>query len=310
MKRIVLTSFLIIFYFFLQWPSFAWSQETTLVILKSKNIKPFEQAQHGFEVGLSKEQLKTAISVQNLEGKKDQDVDHLFDKIKEQKPAMVLAIGSAAALSAREHLNGIPVLFTMVLEPEKNGLLPPGVTIKLSTKEKLEILRRLLPKTTRIGVIYSAESEVDWNEIVKETQRQGYQVVGKKIESGDVLPSTFDSMATGIDLFFMVADSKLYAPKTVEYLLLASIKHEVPVVGLSSSYTKAGALVSLEYDREDSGFTAAQMAVRILKGQDPAALGYQHPSRILYSLNAEVAKRMKIHFSDEAFKNADEVFGQ
>ncbi len=279
------------------------------VIVKSRDIEPFEKARHGFEAAFREQRPDAKFLVRSLEGKKDQEVLGLFNEILGQHPTLVLAIGSSAALAAREHIRTAPVLFTMVIDPERSGLAPPGVEIKVPKVETLRVLHRLLPSATRIGVIYSSESESHWKELREQASSEGFQAVGSKIDNGEKLPTLFEDIASQIDVFLMLADAKLFAPKTVERLLLASIKHRVPVVGLSSSYTKAGALISLEYNHEDSGRTAVAMALSILQGVAPDTLGYVHPSRIQYSLNAEVAQQMKIRIPEDVLKNASEVFG-
>ncbi len=291
-------------------PVSGWAKEGPIVIVKSRDIEAFERARLGFEAILKSKKPAYTLITKSLEGKKDNSLVALFEEIRSEQPAMVLTIGLTSTLAARERMHEFPVLFTMVLDPERDGLAPPGVTIKLSMREKLHLLRRLLPNAARMGIVYSPNSEDVWKEALEEGRQEGFGVVAVKIESGEMLPAAFESIAPKIDLMMMVADAVLYAPKTVEALLLASMKHRVPVVGLSSSYSKAGALVSLEYDQEDSGRVAGEMALRVLEGSDPASLGYEHPSKILYTLNAEVAKRMGIHFPDDMLKGAEEVFGR
>jgi putative ABC transport system substrate-binding protein len=82
----------------------------------------------------------------------------------------------------------------------------------------------------------------------------------------------------------------------------------VPIVGLSSSYTRAGALASFEADYADMGRQAAEMALRIAGGQSPRAIKPSGPRRVKTSINLAVAERLGIAFDPEAIKEADDVF--
>jgi len=65
----------------------------------------------------------------------------------------------------------------------------------------------------------------------------------------------------------MVADTKIYFPKSIEHLLREGLSRKIPVIGLSSSYTKAGSLISFDCDYEDLGRQTAEFALRILAGE-------------------------------------------
>jgi putative ABC transport system substrate-binding protein len=92
--------------------------------------------------------------------------------------------------------------------------------------------------------------------------------------------------------------------------LIEAFRKTIPVIGLSSSYTKAGALISFECDYENLGEQAAEIALKILNGKDPAKIGFLEPKEINFSLNLLAAQRLGIKFSPEVIKEAREVFGE
>jgi putative ABC transport system substrate-binding protein len=124
------------------------------------------------------------------------------------------------------------------------------------------------------------------------------------------LPDAFKELWRQIDCFLIIPDSRVYSAKSVEYLLVEAFRKTIPVIGLSSSYTKAGALISFECDYEDLGEQAAEIALKILNGEDPAKIKYLGPKKINFSLNLLAAQRLDIKISSDVIKEAKEVFGE
>jgi putative ABC transport system substrate-binding protein len=175
-------------------------------------------------------------------------------------------------------------------------------------REKLEKIRRILPKTRRIGTIYSPESAALFQEIAQGCRAMGLEAVGRQIDSGKELPEAFTAIAPQIDLFLMVPDTNVFSPKSIEYLLVAGLKARVPVVGLAASYSRAGALLSFEADYLDVGRQAGEIAVRILDGERPARIEPSPPRRIKTSVNLAVAERLGLTLAPEVINEASEVF--
>jgi putative ABC transport system substrate-binding protein len=138
----------------------------------------------------------------------------------------------------------------------------------------------------------------------------GFEIVGEEVNSAKELYDAFNELWRQIDCFFIIPDSCIYSANSVEYLLIEAFKKTIPIIGLSSSYTKAGALISSECDYEKLGEQAAVIALNILNGKDPSEIGYIEPEEINFSLNMTVARRLGIEFSPEVIREASEVFGE
>lgn len=108
----------------------------------------------------------------------------------------------------------------------------------------------------------------------------------------------------------MIADTTLYLPQVTEYLLLESLRAKFPVIGLSSCYTKAGAVLSFDCDYKDLGRQAGEISLRILQGENPSNIPIARPEKIKFSLNLSAAERMNIKIPDSIIKQASEVFGK
>jgi len=98
------------------------------------------------------------------------------------------------------------------------------------------------------------------------------------------------------------------SPHTAKNILLSTFRASVPVVGLSKSWTKAGALYSLQPDYSDVGRQCGEMALRILEGATTSSMLPEYPEKVTYSLNSRTAEYMKMEFPEKLLKGADEVY--
>ncbi len=87
-----------------------------IAVIKSHNVEPFNQALAGFVAACD-----GGITEYDLRGSKRKGAG-IIKRIIATKPRLIVAIGSLAALVAKEGARGIPVVFFMVPNPYKFGL--------------------------------------------------------------------------------------------------------------------------------------------------------------------------------------------
>jgi putative ABC transport system substrate-binding protein len=287
-------------------PCRIFAAEGGVAVLFSADIAPYRQAFDGFREIVQQKKGGIAIIEHVLEKENPEKVALQIDS---QKPLLVFTVGPEAAKFAGTNLHHTPLIFSMVLRPQ--SLAAPNVTwvsLEIPPRARLEKIRKLLPGVRSIGVIFSPDSAPLYQEIARECDRMGLRPVGRQIESGTELPEAFADIASRIDLFLMVPDTRVFSPKSIQYLLAEAMKTRVPVVGLAASYSRAGALISFEADYRDIGRQAGAMALRIIDGENPASIRPATPRGIKTSLNLAVAKRLRISLDAAAVKEAAEVF--
>jgi len=289
----------------------AWCHAAERVVISvvfSSDIEAYQQAWKGFEKFLADRKVSLWVSEYNL---KEEEPAEVYSRINKEKPDMVFTLGTKASKLAKEKTKDIPVVFCMVFDPQKiTGSKITGVSMEIPAKIKIKGVKKILPGARKIGLIYSSESTAAYEEISQVCSQMGLKLIGKKIDSEKELPGALKDISPQIDCFLMIPDSKIYFPKSVEYLLLESLREKFPVVGLSSVYTKAGALFSFDCDYNDLGRQAAKITLRILNGERPADVGPSIPTRTKLSLNRLVAERLGIKIPSQMIKEASEVFGE
>ncbi len=297
-----------IFYYALSTGWCSAADRAVVAVIFSSNIEPYQQAWKGFQEFFDQKKLALEVSEYNL---KEKQPEEIYSKINKEKPDLVFTLGSAASKLAKEKIENIPVLFCMVLDPE--ALIGPnitGVSMNIPAGMKLKNLKRVLPDVIKIGLIYLPKLNQQYKEILHASEEFGFQLITKKITSGNELPSALKEISQQIDCFLMIPDPEIYFPQSVSYLLLESLRNKFIVVGLSSFYTKAGALVSFDCDYNDLGLQAGEIALRILKGEKPKNIKLLTPEKIKISVNLITAERLGIKISEDILKEATVFNGE
>ena len=84
-------------------------------------------------------------------------------------------------------------------------------------------------------------------------------------------------------------------------------RHKLPAVYFQRSFVTSGGLVSYGSDLVDSFRRAAEYVDRILKGEKPADLPVQAPTRYELVINLKTAKALGITVPQSVVGRADEV---
>ena len=277
-----------------------------VLVVFSADIAQYRQSFEGFRSAV----LQRNGALRTLECYLDKEgADGVMQRITRERPRLVLAVGPEAAKLVRERVKGTPVVASMVLRPH----LPAGpnlawVLMEIPLRAKLERIRKGFPDFERIGIIYSPDTASLFREVAEACRALGLKAVGKEILSGKGLPEALNDIAPGIDVFLMVPDTKIYFPESVKYLLTEGLRRKLPIIGLSSSFTRGGALISFEADYRELGRQAGETALQIIDGARPGDMEPSRPRKIRASLNLAVAERLGIIINPRVVEDASDVF--
>ena len=242
-------------------------------------------------------------------GKDDaNDTKQVHEKLSQASANVIVAVGSKLAKSVQTAKLDVPVVFTMVLSPLRNGVSPPGVSLNISYQKKFESFSKMISGFSKVGVLYSEGMKEEVDKVREGCAAVKCEVVAIPVADDKDLPSATNSVMDGIQLFVITPDVKVYFPKAVEEVLQEALKRRVPVLGLSSTYTKAGALISFDCDYPALGQQTAGIVAEVLRGGRPQEV--VAPEKIGYSINVQIAKRIGMNIDDSWVKGAQEVFGR
>jgi len=182
----------------------------------------------------------------------------LADELVRRRVTLIVTPGNIiAALAAKAATTTIPIVFNTGTDPVEAGLVAslnkPGGNItgvsymneELGAK-RLGILRELLPKSTRLGLIVNPSSPTT-DAVVADLKAAATSVgceleVATVVTGNDLVPAVASLVQKGIDAFLTKPDQLLYDRRTQLLTLLA--RYRLPAIYPSREWADAGGLVS------------------------------------------------------------------
>jgi putative ABC transport system substrate-binding protein len=265
----------------------------SVVILSSGNSTPYREVMEGFQRYLEQHHPSAVGDVYTLS---DGDRDKALDRLRRDPPSVLLTLGSQPANLALTEVPNVPLVAAMIVGMAAIRQAPnaTGVSLEFPLETSLTWLRRILPDTRSVGVLYDPtlnEQTVDAAERLASSLHLSLE--SEVVATPRDLRSAMDQLGRRVDVFWGIPDATVLSPQTARQVLLFSFRQQIPLVGLSAEWVKAGALYALERDYRDVGAQAGGLAVKILRGTPPRALPPQTPRTVLYDINLKTAQRLR-----------------
>ena len=243
----------------------------------------------------------------------------LVDELVASKVAVIVTGGYPAALAAKQH-SALPVVAVQAGDPVEDGLVTsfarPGghvtglseVAAELSAK-RLALLKEAVPSVHRVAMLWNAE-DLGMSLRYKAAEAQAHSL-GIDVESlGVRAPEGFDTafsamMSQPPDAILMVSDvlTTLNRKRVFDF----ATQHKLPAIYEYDFLVRDGGLMSYGPDVTEMYDRAAGLAVRILRGADPAQLPLEAPTRFVLAINLGTAKAIGLAIPPSLLARADDV---
>jgi len=264
-----------------------------IVIIKSKNQALYNEAITGFKVNC------TGHKISEYDMEENEVRGHqITAKAKSDKANLVFAVGSKAAVVAREDIKDVPVLFSMVLNPESyqldGGGNVAGISLEVPVRIQLYTLKSIVPKVSKVGVIYNPKKTGNLiAEARKAAEEFGFVLVASKADTKEDLPRALRAFEEGIDAYWMVPDPTVVTSEGFATVLNYTLEKKVPFLAYSKAMVDKGALVSLAPNYASIGSQACSVAEQIVQGAiSPAQVSITPPKGLELTFNIKTAKQI------------------
>lgn len=277
----------------------------SILILRSGSFAIYDHAVRGFVKELGTLQIPYTLSEKVLPA--ESQVEAFMADIKASPPDLIFTVGTQAALAVQSQAAGIPFVYCMVVDPPTLGLGGGGVVMEAHPAKQIAFIRESFPHMKRIGVIHSTERNQGPVRLFRDISRQDPSVVLVQADSPEQMSKAIQKLSKEADCLLMVADATLYSPQTITQIILQTLQLGLPLIAVSPSFVKAGALAALYPDYEENGMLAAQAAGRFFRGESLKSMQILWPERCLSAVNLIVANRLNISVPEKAVQRASEV---
>jgi putative ABC transport system substrate-binding protein len=290
-------------------PMLAVAASPKVVIVLSQESSPYADMVQGFRTSLAGVGVQAEIEIHNLKGNSE-NAPIMLRLSKNEPPAMFLTVGLLATQAVLGEHDEVPVIASLTahLEKFKKKANLTGVGLEFSLESQFDVMRRILPELSTVGVLYSPKENQDTiDNALSVAKRLGVKLVAKPVDAPRDIPDALESLANNVDLLWGVTDQVVVSPQTVEPILLFSFRNKIPFAGLSTPWVKAGSLYALERDYSDIGNQCADIAVKILSKTAPRTIQVVPPRKVLFSINQKTARTMKINLPKQIIDGATQV---
>lgn len=269
------------------------AQATTVLVLSSRPGGAYDEVIDSIRTEVTR---STDLRVQYLSGP--------------WKPAdsvsLIVAVGVDAASSALQTADaGIPILCVLIpriaydalTANRKDNRKISALYLDTPVHRQLELIRLLLPQARNVGAVIGTVSQKD-KEILKAGARErGLNLVVEQANRDSELYSALKTVLAETEAFLAVPDPVVMNASTAQNVLITAFRSQVPVIGYTSSYVRAGALAAVFSTPQQIGQEAGQIikAYQRTSSLPPS----KYPRYFSVGLNVSVMRTMGLSTTDE-----------
>jgi ABC-type uncharacterized transport system substrate-binding protein len=235
-------------------------------------------------------------------------------------PDIILATTGPSATALQRATRTIPIVFAMVLDPVGADIVeslpwPGGHTtgfmqFEFSLAGKwLELLKQIAPGVKRAVVLRDATQPTGIAQLAamqSVAPSLGVELSPVGVRDPDEIERHITAFARAANGGLIVTSGARTIRQRDQILALAA-RHRLPGVYPERIFVADGGLISYGTDTTDQYRRAAQYVGRILKGEKPADLPVQQPTKFDIVINLKTAKALGLIVPPTLLARADEV---
>ena len=235
-------------------------------------------------------------------------------------PDVILAPGSTTVGPLLQATRTVPIVFATILDPVGAGfvdsLARPGgnatgfIAFEYGLSGKwLELLKQIAPSLTRVAILRDPATAAgigQWAAI--QSVAPSFAVELRPIDVREVgeIERAVTAFARSLNGGLIVTAASGSAIYSNQIITLAA-RHKLPAVYSDRHFVTGGGLISYGPDRIDQYRQAAGYVDRILKGEKPADMPVQAPTKYELVINLKTAKTLSLSVPPTLLASANEV---
>jgi putative ABC transport system substrate-binding protein len=235
-------------------------------------------------------------------------------------PDVIVATSGGMVGALQQVSRNLPIVFVATIDPVGSGfvdsLARPGgnatgfLLFEYSLSGKwLELLKQIAPSVTRAVVLRDTTNpagNAQFGAIQAVAPSLGVEVRPANMRDANEIEHAFETLVSSPSQGLIVTGSP---SGTVHRNLIVTLaaQHKLPAVYPLRFFATAGGLISYGPDIIDQYYRAAAYVDRILKGEKPADLPVQAPTKYGLAINLKTAIALGVHVPATLLATADEV---
>jgi putative ABC transport system substrate-binding protein len=251
----------------------------------------------------------------------EMDRPSLAMEVVEQRPDVIVAESTSAVAALSRATSTIPIVFVNVSDPVGGGfvgsLARPGgaITGFISNEPTLGskwpgLLKEIAPAVRRMAFLFNPETASYAEPFLRQAEAaalaSGLQVTPTPIRSDPDIEGAVAALASAPAGGLIVMPDSFTNTHSARIIELTA-QHRQPAIYAYRFQAAGGGLMAYGVDLADSLRSAASYVDRILRGETPANLPVQAPTKFSLVVNLKTAKALDLSVPDKLLALADEV---
>ncbi len=231
----------------------------------------------------------------------------------------MLAIATPSAQSMAGKTESIPILGTAITDyvsarlaqsDDKPGYNVSGTTDMNPIKEQIELIKRMLPDTKTIGLLYTAseDNSVLQAQIAREViEGMGMAYTEVTVHNSNEVQQATQSIMDKCDAIYIPTDNVFASAMSLVYEVALSNKK--PVFAGEAGMTMGGGLATLGVNYYNLGHQTGLMALKVLAGEPVADMPIERQTEFDYTVNKTFCDALGIAIPEDLLPYAQEMSG-
>ena len=236
-------------------------------------------------------------------------------------PDVILAVSTPATAALHRETSIVPIVFTPVSDPVGAGfvasLARPGGNITGFTNADagfggkwLGLLKEIAPGIKRAGILFNPDTAPGGGDFFlgsfeAAARALAVEPVTMRVRSDAEIEAAI--AALGRERAGLVMMDESFVAVHYATVISSSARNNVPTINMTPGFVRDGGLISYGADYTDLFRRAAGYVDRILRGEKPADLPVQTPTKFLTAINLKTAKALGLDVPAGLLAIADEV---
>ncbi len=249
------------------------------------------------EAGGTYGEFATALQ-NNTAIRHDVQIKQVGDSLRDADLVIAVGMKSATALATSSQ----PVLNVLVPRagferlPRTLNHISIAIYMDQPVERRLALLSSVLPDTRNIGVLYGTSLPSELENLRKHASAKRFELHERSVDQQHPLAGALSDLLEESEVLFVLPDATIYNADTIRNILLETYRRQIPMIGLSPSYVRAGALCAVYSTPQQIAQQAAEVVERFsVSGKLPAS---QYPQEFEVSVNTQVAHSLGLTIKD------------
>lgn len=127
-----------------------------------------------------------------------------------------------------------------------------------------DLIKSAIPRAKRVGVLVHASNTSDINKLEITASSRGFILNISTIDEERNVGEALTRLLDNTDVLLALPDARIHNSKTISHILTTSYRNNIPVIGFSSAYVKAGATAAVYTSPENIAAQLSEYVVSLL----------------------------------------------